>query len=64
MAKQKREDTTVPPLPEGSDFKDAVRAFLKTGAPPKNLGRPKQQVRQKRKPSSRRPQQTGRKGRY
>jgi hypothetical protein len=41
MAKRKRTDTTVPPLPEGSDFKDVVRAFLKSGAPPKNLGRPK-----------------------
>jgi hypothetical protein len=41
MAKPKRKDTTVPSLPEGADFKDALRAFLKTGAPPKNLGRPK-----------------------
>jgi hypothetical protein len=41
MSKRKREDTTVPQLPEGTDFKDALRAFLKTGAPPKNLGRPK-----------------------
>jgi hypothetical protein len=41
VAKRKRSDTTVPLLPEGSDFKDALRAFLKTGAPPKNLGRPK-----------------------
>jgi hypothetical protein len=41
MAKHKRADTTVPPLPEGQDFKDALRAFLKAGAPPKNLGRPK-----------------------
>jgi hypothetical protein len=43
MAKTKhqRDSTTVPPLPEGTDFKDALRAFLKTGAPPKNLGRPK-----------------------
>ena len=40
MAKRQRADTTVPPLPEGLDFKDALRAFLKTGAPPKNLGRP------------------------
>ena len=39
MAKSKRTNTTVPPLPEGADFKDAVRAFLKTGAPPKNIGR-------------------------
>jgi len=41
MVKRKVSDTTVPPLPEGADFKDALRAFLKTGAPPKNLGRPK-----------------------
>jgi len=38
---RKREDTTIPPLPEGTDLKDALRAFLKTGVPPKNLGRPK-----------------------
>jgi hypothetical protein len=39
--RKQRADTTVPPLPEGKDFNDALRAFLKTGAPPKNLGRPK-----------------------
>jgi hypothetical protein len=43
--KKPHSDTTVPPLPEGSDFKDALRAFLKTGAPPKNLGRPKAKKR-------------------
>jgi hypothetical protein len=41
MARRTRADTTIPPLPEGRDFKDTLRAFLKAGAPPKNLGRPK-----------------------
>jgi hypothetical protein len=49
MAKRGREDTTVPPLPEGADFKDALRAFMKTGAPPKNLGRPKPKKRKRAK---------------
>jgi len=47
VAKRKRDDTTVPALPEGTEFKDALRAFLKTGAPPKNLGRPKPKKRKR-----------------
>jgi hypothetical protein len=39
MAKRKNEDTTVPPI--SGSFEDAVKAFLKTPAPPKNLGRSK-----------------------
>ena len=39
MAKRKRGDTTIPPI--SGSFEDAVRALLKTPAPPKNLGRPK-----------------------
>ena len=38
---EQRTDTTAPPVLEGADFKDALRAFLKTGAPPKNLARSK-----------------------
>jgi hypothetical protein len=45
MPKRVVTDTTVPALPSGTRFKDALRAFLKTGAPPKNLGRPKAQKR-------------------
>jgi len=41
MAKRKTTTTTIRPLPEGTGFKDALRAFIKTGSPPKNLGRPK-----------------------
>ena len=39
MAKRKNVDTTVPPI--SGSFEDAVKAFLKAPAPPKNLGRPK-----------------------
>jgi hypothetical protein len=38
MAKRKNEDTTIPPI--SGSFEDAVKAFLKAPAPPKNLGRP------------------------
>lgn len=37
MSKRKHKDTTVPPI--SGSFEDAVRALLKTPAPPKNLGR-------------------------
>jgi len=41
MAKVKSTNVTIRPLPEGTGFKDALRAFMKAGTPPRNLGRPK-----------------------
>jgi hypothetical protein len=40
-------DTTVQPI--NGTFEDALRAFLKAGAPPKNLGRPKAKKTAKKK---------------
>lgn len=44
---RKNADTTVPPI-DGS-FEDAIKALLKTPAPPKNLGRPKTKKAEKKR---------------